>query len=497
MRIVLENRWAYVERASDKELAILRDFYSYFFPAARYARRYKQYLWSKWHAEKEGSKNPVLKGWDGMVCLFKDGRIPAGLFRATRKELEKLATVRVRKVLPDVTFQFQLEATEPEGKYRFQYECVQAMFSATPHGGGIVLSATGSGKTKMAADYFRGVTHTCLFVVDTIGLLHQSAKEIAEWLGEPVGVVGEGDYCVERVTVATSQTLHAHMRDAKFRRWYERIGIVIVDELHEQMGMRNFAVLEKIEPIAVFGLTATLQLGRKPVRFKAWSFAGPIIYAFPIAKATKKKVVTKGSVIQLLFPYDDNFGFSKGREGYLEEYKMEVLEHWEKLRACRRIAKILLAAGRYVLVLADRIDHVDCLANELPKPNRCIRGAVKTAVRNKARRDFERGKVRLLIASKVFKKGISIKRVDAMIDAAEGGSKNDALQKFGRSVRLHKDKTHVVYVDIGTDGGRFGKRAFRRRKAFRQAEIPLKMVKVRTASDAVQAVKKFLAGVNG
>ncbi len=493
MKVVLENRWAYVVKATDKELAFLHDFYSFFAPAARYDRRYKLYMHAKWKAEADGRKNVTLPGWDGKIRMFKDGRLPAGLFRATREELEKTQRVKVRHVLPKIEFPFRLEPTEPEGKYLFQSKCVAKMHKATRRGGGIVLSATGSGKTKMAADYFRELPgYSCLFVVDTIDLLHQSAKEIAEWLGEPVGTVGEGSYQVERVTVATSQTLDKHRKDKKFCKWYEKIQIVLVDELHEQMGKRNFKVLELIEPISVIGLTATLQLSRKPIRFKAHSFCGPVIFRFPISEATEKKIVTKGAVIQLLFPYDETFGFAKGREGYEEELRVEVLENTEKLRATNKICKLFIRRGRHVLVLADRITHVDELAEALPKPNRAIRGAVKRIDRDKAKRAFEKGKVPLLIASKVFKKGTNIKACDAMVNVGEGGSKNDAIQAFGRAVRLHDDKKFVYYVDVGTDGGRFGKRAMRRRRAFKAEQIPLTVVKVRTAGDAFRAVKKFL-----
>lgn len=493
VEVFQENRWAYLIPSSAEEREFLFDYYSFFAPSARYDRRYKLFLWAKQKAEAQGDTEIPKVGWDGKIRMYKDGRVPAGLFRATKAELKTKLRLKVHCKFPHVKLR---KAELPTDKYRFQGLCARAMCRATHRGGGIVLAATGSGKTKTASDYFRCVPeYECLFVVDTLDLLHQSAKELEQWLREPVGIVGEGTCVLERVTVATSQTLSLHKKDRKFSQWFKRIQIVLVDELHEQMGRRNFKVLEEIEPIACFGLTATLELGRKPVRMKAWSFCGPVVFSFPIMEATERHIVTEGKVLQLLFPRVDSEATYKGMQGYLDEQSLEVLKNQKKLLALRKICGVMLKEDKYVLVLAQRIKHVDRLSRKLQKPNYAIQGNVKRGVRDESKAGFEQGDCKLMIASTVFKKGVSIRRVDGMIDVAEGGSKNDALQKYGRGVRLHEDKDCLYYIDIGTDGGRFGTRAKRRRRAFIAAKIPILTVKLgedTPIANAVRAVKKFL-----
>jgi len=56
--------------------------------------------------------------------------------------------------------------------------------------------------------------------------------------------------------------------------------------------------------------------------------------------------------------------------------------------------------------------------------------------------------VRVILANSVFKKGIDIKRVDAIVDAAAGRSESDAVQKYGRGIRLHDEKTGLLYFDV-------------------------------------------------
>ena len=89
-------------------------------------------------------------------------------------------------------------------------------------------------------------------------------------------------------------------------------------------------------------------------------------------------------------------------------------------------------------------------------------------------KDFEHDEFRLILANVVFSKGIDIKRVDAIIDAAAKRNPDDALQKFGRGVRLHKDKKRLLYYDVADVGNRFEDAAKERRKAFERAGIEVK-----------------------
>jgi superfamily II DNA or RNA helicase len=329
-------------------------------------------------------------------------------------------------------------------------------------------------------------------VVDQVDLLYQSQEEISRWLGEPVGVVGDQKYETHRVTVATVQTLKKHIRDPKFLKWYKAVEIVIVDELHVQMSRKNFSILELVSPMARFGLTATLQMTKENVRMNVWAFSGPIIFRFPIREGQDKGVLSEGKVIQLLFPE------AEGNKDYQIAYHEEVMESEAKHRAAYLIVKELLSRGRYVLVLVSRIDHVKLMDRLLEEfPHRLAYGEVGKDLRKAGLNDFEKGLVRLLIANVVFEKGINVKRLDAILDMAEMQSKNTAVQKFGRGVRLHTDKKNLVYIEFGTQTGRFLRNARSRARAFRADEIPVKSVKIENPAGAIKAVRRALDALEG
>jgi superfamily II DNA or RNA helicase len=472
---LLTNRKATFD-TDDDTLEELRNWWSFSVPSARFSPKFKMGV------------------WDGRIRLMRRNTVPAGLFRATRLEVEQELGVKFHlmvgtpKKLPAKATPEKVIAPS-EDKYEYQDRCVAEMIRAIPAGGGIVLSATGTGKTALTAKFFSSLGCNCLFVVDTIDLLDQSKKELEFWMKEEVGIVGKSIYDPKRCTVATIQTLHKHIDDVKFQKWYTSVEIVVVDELHVQMARRNFDVLNVIQPVARYGLTATLQLKKKEIRFKAYAFAGPVLFDFPIKEGVEVGVLSDSSVVQLLFPatYEDDVE-------YKEHVLAEVVDNQQKLDAVRAIVDYLLTEDRRVVVLTERVRHLDNVHKVLNGiRHRVAYGARSLEERNEARARFESGAIKVLIANRVFAKGINLKRVDAIIDIAELKSKNTAQQKLGRGVRLHDDKDFLLYIDIGTQGkNRFGKAASSRRRAFTAAKLKTVKHEVNSIEDAVEKVKKCL-----
>lgn len=482
--VYLTNRTAIVT-ASGELYDTLRNGWSYSVPGARFSKLFNQRTW-----DKDGN---LVRAWDGKKHFLSRNRISAGLFRATYKDVAQSCDVKFKITrdcfAPDLCVGF--EAKEKNRVY--QNQCVDSMCAAILHGGGIVLVATGAGKTKIAAQFFARIPRTqhCLFIVDQLDLLYQGQRELQEWLKTSVGVVGEGTFDPEWCTVATIQTLHLHMKDRKFNKWLSKVAYVVVDELHEQLNHRNVDVLKKLDPLAVFGLTATLETKKKEVRMKAYALAGPVIYEFPVAQGIKSGVLEQPHILQLRFPLVDDRNIDSPEQ----EYRAQVVGNHTKLTATKFITRRLMKRDRRMFILVERLWHMRDLSNTLREfKHRKVYGAVSTDKRQEAIRRFESGHLKLLIANKVFRKGINSRRVDTILDLAELKSKTGAMQKLGRVLRIHDQKSSVLYIDFGTQEGRYLKAAKRRASAFRQANLTVKVVKVETARDAAQTVERFLSG---
>jgi superfamily II DNA or RNA helicase len=488
--VTLTNRLAYVTDADYDAFEALRDFWSFHPPGYYHMPGYKLWLEAKRRRDRRSIQGlppdeEELPGWDGRIRMLRRGRLSAGLFRATWKQAEAALGIvfDVEYHRPEVEESLPGIPSAKDPKYHFQELCVERMLRAIRRGGGMVLAATATGKTATAARFFSRVPYQCLFVVDQLDLLYQTQKELAYWLKEPVGVVGDQKFQTERVTVATVQTLQLHLADPVFRRWYKKVKIEVVDELHEQLNKRNFAVLKEIQPLAIFGLTATLQLRKKEIRMEAYSFAGPVLFAFPYEEAVEAGVVTGGRVLQLLYP--------RVEEG--DDYDVEVAENELKINAAAKIVHWLATEGRYVIVLVERVQHLEAVSNALGTlPHRLAYGKIKVRDRAQAKEQFEDGDIRVIVTNKVFKKGVNIKRVDAMLDLAEMFSPNDAMQKFGRGVRIHEDKDELLYLDFGTEKGRIYRRANSRRRAYRAHRIEVERERVTSAGEALGKVRTWL-----
>ena len=395
-------------------------------------------------------------GWDGKIKLLKRDRVPAGLFWATRKDIEEKEHVKF-------IIDYQMEGCrrthrskwlKSEGKYNFQNRCARDMaFAAKMGTGGLILSATASGKTRISAMLASMLDCEILFIVDQLVLLRQAQSEIAKHLGEKVGYVGESKFELERVTIATIQTLHLHRSDPRFLEWFKRVDIIIVDEIHESMNKSNFDVVKIAEPLCTFGLTATLALSQKPIRLKAYALTGPIIYEYPVQRGMQEGVLSKGICIQL--QYENSLDNIAGWDA-VEAYDKKVVRNEERNHLIARLVNKAVKLNKYVIIVAERLKHLEKLAQHLDSfkvKYKIVAGTYKgkgiaVTTRMKSKDKFEAGKIKVLLVNKVFKKGIDIKRVDLIINAAARPNSNDVIQIFGRGLRKHKDKTGLICFDI-------------------------------------------------
>lgn len=461
----------------------------YFAPHARFAQAYKDAY------------------WDGYIKFLKDDRVSSGMFLAYRRELEKEYDVEFdvndrRRRVSFRTTDFHTGVDHGERKY--QLECLDKMFRAKS--GGLVLSATGTGKTFIVGMYFFALIGHGVFVVDELTLLDQARKELQKVVGEKIGIVGESKFKPRRITVATIQTLHLHTGDPKFDEWKRQIRVLVIDELHLHLNKRTKSVIKDISPRVVFGLTATLEMQKKPIRMEAHAMTGKVLYDYPIQRGVKEKYLAPGVVVSVEVKQSQ-----KAETEYHESYVTLVRDSLKRNMLITDIVKTCHDKGRSIVVLVERIRHVKALSEMLDDiPHRMVFGEKKVVQRIKAKDKFQAGKIRLLICNKVFKKGIDIKNIDTIVEGSAMKSKNDAIQKFGRGVRIFKGKIGLVYFDISDrmNGphylaiNRFHSATSSRLNAFKARKIPILKVDSslgprRIVRRGIKFLRKYVKKLNG
>jgi len=409
------------------------------------------------------------KGWDGRIRMIKRKSISSGLFLATYNEardtLGVVFKIDDKRRLPSFT------KVKMEGARDYQIEAVKKLQQKS-HSGGIILAATGTGKTYIAGKFFASVLGGCVFIVDELTLLEQAKADIEKNSGERVGVIGDRRFDPQRITVATIQTLNKNKKNPAYRKWQASVTIVMIDELHMAMNKRNIEVVKALNPLAVFGLTATLQVKKQEIRLRAFELCGPVIYEYSLEEGTQEQHLTPGIGVGV-----DLLRNIPERWPYQDAYQKFVVKSRQRNDCIEALIREGVRRHKFVVCLVDRVAHVERLVERIKDLKvAAIYGKIRKQERMSSKKSFEKEKLQVLICNKVFKKGVDIKRADVIIDGASMKSTNDARQKYGRGVRLHEAKRGLIYFDIGdkipTDGhNRFKRSATSRRRALKQQGV--------------------------
>lgn len=433
--------------------------------------------------------------WDGRNKMIRYRKLPSGLFLAMRREAESKLGISFE--VTDSRTRPQFREGHAKSDRDYQVDCIEAMIKAS-RSGGIILCATGTGKTFIAGKYFKQLIGYGVFIVDELTLLEQTKDELERVLKEEVGVIGNSIFAPQRITVATIQTLHKHRRDRRFNQWRGKLVTAIVDELHAALSKRNLSTLTDVPFKAVFGLTATLQLGQKMVRMKAYAMCGRVIYTYALATGVNDEFLTPGVVIGIDVHREER---EDDGDEYPEAYSTVIVRGRRWNTPIRKLVREGLRRNHCTLVLVQRVRHVKKLTRmfkELGYKCRAVFGEKSTATRRKAIRLLEAGKIDIIVTNKVFQKGTNIKRVDVIIDGTAAKDPNAALQKFGRGVRLHADKEGLIYFHLAIKalgGNRFKKAGRVHRSAFKKAGITVETMSWSTASAAYDMAEKKLRRV--
>ncbi len=439
--------------------------------------------------------------WDGYATQLRFNRagawIPTGVWLDKQKQCEEAG----------IQFLVTDEREAPKfGKFPawiaemlryYQDNAVDALIKASGSGG-LILNATGTGKTLIAGAYFSRLKGYGCFVVDELTLLEQARASFEALLHEHIGVVGNQIYDPARITVATCQTLMKHSKKPEFRKWFQKIDALFIDEIHLAMNRRSFKVVKRIQPMAVFGLTATLELQKADVRTNATSIAGPPIFEYPYEQAVKDKVLTKGVVCRVTCNQSGKF------KDPTRDYDTVIVRSKKRNQLIEDLVREGRALGRTIVVLVSRLKHLDIMSRRLKDiKHEVICGKRKSTDRTKAQSKMNKRKLPLIIANVVFGKGIDISTIDMIIDGTAASSKNNASQRFGRGTRLDALKDGLLYFDISDHDGiglpnRFQKAARRRARAFVAQKVPVILVSGTLPSHqimekALKALRKVLA----
>ncbi|KAB2347736.1 DUF3427 domain-containing protein [Actinomadura rudentiformis] len=343
--------------------------------------------------------------------------------------------------------------------YPYQQEILEeldAVREVHGHYRNLVVMATGTGKTIVAAlDYERlrrqGKVDSLLFVAHRKEILQQSLSTFRTVLKD--GAFGELLVDGNRPSgwkhvFASIQSLQRlpELRPDSF-------SVVIVDEFHHAAADSYGALLDRVTPTVLLGLTATPERsdgedilhwfdGRKPdVELRLW------------------EALERGLLVPFhYFGIHDDTDLSRvkwRRGGGYDVAELTELYTNARTRVDMVVQALVEKLGSVTAMKAVgfcvSIQHAQFMANQFDYrgiPARAVTSAMSSEERDTALRELREGTVKAVFTVDLFNEGVDVPDIDTVIFLRPTDSATVFLQQLGRGLRLTPDKPVLTVLDF-------------------------------------------------
>ena len=407
--------------------------------------------------------------WDGTKNLYnlRNQTFPTGLLK---RALRALYACGYEVDLID-------KRIKPEGKELtlknvelrdYQIDAVNELADKTR---GLLMAATGSGKTVVLAGLLAKLGVKSLVVVPTTVLLTQTAERLENMLGVEVGMIGDGVHNVSDITVATFQSL-TDSTDTKKRKFDSETGqwktvgkkkvivrenmleylasieCVISDETHHLSSASLQRVFEACKNAYYrYGCSATPFSNRdEDVLIEAST--GRVLKEITASYLIKEGWLSKPTIH--LIPFKQKRGGEATT--YAGLYTEKITDNEERNDLLRRIIEYRADKGDSVLVSVRYLEHghtlYDMLVDKYGSDVVFVNSTVATKKLNETLQKLENKEIKICIGTSLINEGVNLPALNTLVMAGTPKSKISTMQLVGRVLRKTEDKSTVDVYDI-------------------------------------------------
>jgi DNA excision repair protein ERCC-3 len=319
-----------------------------------------------------------------------------------------------------------------------------------PSGGcGVVVLACGAGKTIVAMAAMSLAKTRTLILATNQAAVSQWVREIldkTELTADQVGMYTGEEKVIKPVTVATYQILtwrrskeeaFEHLHLFEDGEW----GLIVYDEVH-------------LLPAPVFGATATLQ-GRRRLGLTAtlvredgregdvFALVGPKRYDLPWQMLQQQGFIADTRCHELRVPFAPNDALKYERADENDKFRIASANP-AKMGVLRELT--MKHRDDNVLIIGTYLDQLVRIAETFKAP--LITGQTSHADRERLFDQFRKGKIHLLVVSKVANFSIDLPDANVAIQVSGTfGSRQEEAQRLGRILRP-KAKPAIFYTVV-------------------------------------------------
>ncbi len=408
--------------------------------------------------------------WDGYVRLLTpNGRFAAGLVPWLVEQFEKEGLpVEVKDERPKLHWDAMGEEFGNfSGSVELRSYQEEAIQTAIKEERGGIQHPTGAGKTVVMCELTRRIGYRALILVHRKDLLTQTINSFKEQLKtDKIGIIGDGKWHPEEITVAMFQTLYRRLIDYPndVVSWLATIGQVHVDEAHH-LPAETYGKVMGFLPNALFrfGYSATMFKDEKDkeTMFKVMSWTGPIIHSEESADLIKDEKLVPTTIFMINTP-DINTSFTS----YQEATTIGIVNNDKRNTKIISLAKKLDESNTGpILILTERVLHGRYLSQVLQCP--FLEGETPGLKREEVWKGIKTGRINLVVASKIADEGLDIPNMRVLILGGGGKSPHLSIQRIGRGMRISKGKDRLFVIDFLDKGKYVGAHAKQRLKTYK------------------------------
>jgi superfamily II DNA or RNA helicase/HKD family nuclease len=359
--------------------------------------------------------------------------------RAVEKVIELPADYRVNTIQDALSI-------EPNKMQEAALAQIQAVRDAG-HNKGLVISATGTGKTFLSAFDVRSVQPGCmLFIVHREQILQKAMSDYKKILGghdEQFGIFSGSSREIDRKYVfATIQTLSKQENLVLFER--EAFDYVLIDEVHKAGAKSYQRVIDYFEPTFMLGMTAT------PERMDDFNiyelFDYNIAYEIRLQEALEEDMLSP-------FHYYGVTDIEYNGELISDTAMLAHLVTDERINHIIEKVNYYGYSGESVkgLIFCSRKEETHQLANALNERGYrtcALTGDDSQEVRISRVEQLESGELDYILTVDIFNEGIDIPSINQVVMLRQTASSIIFIQQLGRGLRKHNSKEYVTIIDF-------------------------------------------------
>lgn len=382
-----------------------------------------------------------------------------------------------------------LAELEDSGGIDFRsYQALAAVAAIFSGYRGVIRSATGSGKTLIAAAIAGSfLPGRVLVLIHGRELVKQTYESFVRFLGrDNVGVITSDEFKPGPITVASIDTISFYMGSCPtdkqgvptmdpskferkadtFEKYLDSIDMLMFDEVHHGSADTWQAIGKKCKAFYRVGLSGTPLKHDELSDMLMLSLVGPVVFDLNAPWLQTQGYLAQARLEIKTLDYTEvktkKYSWQEARKHLIVENEHRTIDIAADIAQAieEENTRLLVLTGNSVPLAEDLAKEVEALTKGLrrklgSRPYAMITGKMSAKKVSKAFSDLRDGNIRCVITTKLADEGIDVPNINLLYLVGGGKAYVAAVQRVGRGLRVKEDGSELVVRDYFTEGNKY------------------------------------------